>query len=829
MLPGSLDEHDRSPSLSRLRALVGDVLAERTIVHGEFDPQFRSLSRGAPVLVWTHHGLRLDEQPALAVAAAIARATDRPLLLYAGLAGPYPYCTARHLTFQLEGWRDLAADCAAAGVAFAPSFDLRSGTLASRAAEAACIVTEAWPLEPLRSWTSRLAVRSGRPVLAVDASCLVPMHRVPSSVVDRAFAFRDATASLRRRALAAPPIAVDWSSVRRPEGFDESDVARTLETLADIPRLVDELDRAHPGRIDRTVAPVLETPGGSSAGLRRWDDFRRARLPNYARDRNDAAIDGTSRMSPYLHWGMVAPFRIARDAAQDGAEKYLDELLVWRELAHAWCAARTDHDDVRSLPAWARRTLERHRGDRRERIDDDRLERGATGDRLWDLAQRSLVRHGELHNNVRMTWGKALLRWSADEHEALRRLLRLNHRYALDGSDPSSYGGLLWCLGLFDRPFEPARAIEGTLRPRPTAEHARRLDLDGYARIVERSASKGTVAVVGAGIAGLVCADLLVRHGMKVIVVDKGRAPGGRVCSRVRSDGRVVDHGAPGFVVDRDRDEPSFVEEVDRWIDAGCCAGWTARHVVVHESGVTCDGRAWHVGVPSMQAIARHLAARIEPCAEIRSGVEAARVAQSGARKIVLDREGRTIAEADRVVLAVPARQALALLDCATDDASATAMVPQWAAIFEGSIEGDRPWDAAVVSRRDEPMERIVFESSKPGRTHGADRGEAVVVHAGHRWSEEHLELDPIDVARSLHASLERVLGRSWALARPLDARDAHRWRFARAMSTTEPHSGDENVVVIGDWTAMDRAQGGGVAAAWRSGVVSAARLLARA
>ena len=34
------------------------------------------------------------------------------------------------------------------------------------------------------------------------------------------------------------------------------------------------------------------------------------------------------------------------------------------------------------------------------------------GNTLWDLAQRSLLRRGELHNNVRMTWGKAFLPWA---------------------------------------------------------------------------------------------------------------------------------------------------------------------------------------------------------------------------------------------------------------------------------------------------------------------------------------------------------------------------------------------------------------------------------
>ncbi len=50
---------------------------------------------------------------------------------------------------------------------------------------------------------------------------------------------------------------------------------------------------------------------------------------------------------------------------------------------------------------------------------------------------------GELHNNSRMTWGKAFIGW-APPAEALAALLRCNHRFAIDGCGPCSYGGILW-------------------------------------------------------------------------------------------------------------------------------------------------------------------------------------------------------------------------------------------------------------------------------------------------------------------------------------------------------------------------------------------------
>ena len=59
-------------------------------------------------------------------------------------------------------------------------------------------------------------------------------------------------------------------------------------------------------------------------------------------------------------------------------------------------------------------------------------------------------------------------------------MIQLNDKWALDGRDPNSYSGILWCLGRHDRPWPPERPIFGTVRYMSSANTARKMRLRGY-------------------------------------------------------------------------------------------------------------------------------------------------------------------------------------------------------------------------------------------------------------------------------------------------------------------------------------------------------------
>jgi deoxyribodipyrimidine photo-lyase len=135
----------------------------------------------------------------------------------------------------------------------------------------------------------------------------------------------------------------------------------------------------------------------------------------------------------------------------------------------------------RVLPAWAKATLAKHAGDRREHLYSlAEFEAAATHDDLWNAAQTELVRTGRIHNYLRMLWAKKVLEWSPSAKEAYRVLEHLNNKYAIDGRDPNSYTGILWCFGLFDRPWAPERNVFGSVRYMSSDNTARKFKLGAY-------------------------------------------------------------------------------------------------------------------------------------------------------------------------------------------------------------------------------------------------------------------------------------------------------------------------------------------------------------
>jgi deoxyribodipyrimidine photo-lyase len=253
----------------------------------------------------------------------------------------------------------------------------------------------------------------------------------------------------------------------------------TVVSNDNIPDLVSQCD------IDHTVKPSNRYHGGTAAGRKRLTHFVRAILPYYDKTRNDPSIDGVSRLSPYLHFGFLSIQEIVAAVEKAKAPKaakdaFLEEVIVRRELSFNLTRHNPNYDSLKSLPDWALQTMRDHADDLRpELLDAEKIEAAETYDELWNAAQRELLYTGHIHNYVRMLWGKRVIEWQRSYEMSFELLVHLNNKYALDGRDPNSYAGILWCFAKHDRPWFN-REIFGTMRYMTSRSMAKKFNARRY-------------------------------------------------------------------------------------------------------------------------------------------------------------------------------------------------------------------------------------------------------------------------------------------------------------------------------------------------------------
>ena len=458
------------------------------------------------VLYWMVAFRRVRSNFSLDRAVAHAEGLGKPLVVLEALRCDYEWASDRLHAFVLQGMADSARRLRKAPALYhpyvEPSPGAGAGLLDALAARAAVIVTDDYPAFFIPRMLAAAAARLDVRLEAIDSNGLLPL-RAADREFTTAFSFRAFLQKSLRPHLEAFPRDDPFSHVRLPRLASLPDSVTRRWPAAPLPqRSGDETTlRALP--IDHTVAPV-STIGGSAAGLKALDRFLRERLARYADHRAEPESDAASGLSPYLHFGHVSVHEIfaalmtqerwtlrrltSNGGKREGwwgasrnAEAFLDELVTWREIGYNLCARRGGYDRYESLPEWARTTLAAHAKDARPVVyTRAQLESGATHDPLWNAAQTELVRTGRLHNYLRMLWGKKILEWSRTPQYALRTMVHLNNKYALDGRDPNSYSGILWCLGRYDRAWGPERPIFGTVRYMSSENTARKFRVKGY-------------------------------------------------------------------------------------------------------------------------------------------------------------------------------------------------------------------------------------------------------------------------------------------------------------------------------------------------------------
>jgi deoxyribodipyrimidine photo-lyase len=340
------------------------------------------------------------------------------------------------------------------------------------AKKASLAVVDRGYLKIQKAWRDYASKKMDCPLVQVETDVVVP---VEETSIKEEYAAATIRSKITRKldAFLVPlkerePI-IDSLSLNF-DSFDIQDVEKAISKL----------------RLERSVKRVDAFHGGTKEAKSHLEIFLESKLDRFPELRNDPTLDYLSHMSPYLHFGQISPSISPQgfEKRSLGAESFLEELIIRRELSMNFVFYNEKYDSLESIPDWAKKTLRTHQKIGVHISIPLRNLRTRTHDPYWNAAQKEMVIKGKMHGYMRMYWGKKILEWSKTPEEAFKTALYLNNKYELDGRDPNGFTGVAWCFGKHDRPWGE-RAIFGNVRYMNDRGLKRKFDADKYVKIME--------------------------------------------------------------------------------------------------------------------------------------------------------------------------------------------------------------------------------------------------------------------------------------------------------------------------------------------------------
>ena len=427
---------------------------------------------GGFVLYWMQQSQRAEWNHALEYAVERANGLGLPVAVVFGLMDNYPEATERHYAFMLEGLRETFQTLEKRGIGAFVGRGHPADVALEAGRDAALIVCDMGYLRHQAEWRARVAEEAGCEVVEIESDVVVPVETASDHAEYMARTIRPKL--LKRLDEFLKPVREVKLSKHWKRGED------TASTLEEMNRNVDAVSSP------RSSFPRFK--GGTAEAKRRLKRFIAENLAVYEKHSNQPQTNDVSMLSPYLHFGQISPLYIALEIQKaDPQSRFLEQLIVRRELAVNFVWFTPDYDRFSCLPDWAKLTLKNHARDKREFLySREQLEQSRTHDPYWNAAMTEMRVTGFMHNYMRMYWGKKVLEWSPSPEEAFETLLAINNKYFLDGRDPNSYAGVAWVFGKHDTAWKE-RPIFGKTRYMTAAGLKRKCDIEGYVEKVERT------------------------------------------------------------------------------------------------------------------------------------------------------------------------------------------------------------------------------------------------------------------------------------------------------------------------------------------------------
>jgi deoxyribodipyrimidine photo-lyase len=432
--------------------------------------------KGGAVVYWMSRDQRVEDNWALLYAQELAKKHNAPLIVVFCLVEDFLGAQDKHFHWMLSGLAVVEKDLLKKGV----PFWLLRGKPEREVVEfvkdknIGAVVCDLSPLKVSRSWKEGVAAKTKVAVFEVDAHNVIPVW-VTSSKQEYG------AQTIRYKVHKFLP-----------------------KYLVSIPRLEKHVSDSKADFVKNTWPNDLPTYDSPVSPIKK---FLKEKLGKYDISRNDPNADGQSNMSAYLHFGRLSAQRLALETLKESGAKlgdllgkknlsnkgvsaaaFLEELIVRRELSENFCFYNDKYDQFEGLPDWAKKSLNKHKKDKREYVySKKQFEEAVTHDQLWNAAQTQMMKDGKMHGYLRMYWAKKILEWSRTPVDAIATAIYLNDKYELDGRDPNGYVGILWAIGgLHDRPWSE-RPIFGQVRYMNLAGCKKKFDVDAYVKRYSKS------------------------------------------------------------------------------------------------------------------------------------------------------------------------------------------------------------------------------------------------------------------------------------------------------------------------------------------------------
>ncbi len=433
----------------------------------------RSLHPGkrgqGPVIYWMDRDQRIDDNWALLYAQQEALIRKKPLLIVFFIAKNSLNTKSIQTIFQMHGLAQVMEQCAEKNITFSLFKGSAEKLLPEICAKLDChlLLSDFLPLHGKQNSLKKIFTNITVPFVEVDAHNVIPAWAISSKKEYAAYTIRPKIHRLLDDYL------TDFPKLKKhPYSHDFSDIG----SLPEINLSLEEILNMDSGKF---------TPGNTQA-MAQMKEFIASGLDQYEKQRNDPNAGAQSDLSCYLHFGQLAPQRLAHEVYHCNADKaskdaFLEELIVRRELADNFCLYEKNYSSFAGFPSWAQKSLGQHRADKREYLYDlKQLEQGDTHEKLWNSCQRNLVSSNKLHGYLRMYWAKKILEWTSSPEEALEYANYLNDAYSIDGTDPNGYTGVAWSIGgVHDRAW-PERPVFGKIRYMNERGCRRKFDVERY-------------------------------------------------------------------------------------------------------------------------------------------------------------------------------------------------------------------------------------------------------------------------------------------------------------------------------------------------------------